>query len=191
MAILLELYRLVLYLLVARGVRPRGADGHSSQSAPHIYTNKGKTDEIHAEDLARLARLDPKLLYPLNHRDEDVQAHLVLIRSRKTLVGSRTQLINHVWGAVESCGARLPKCPARSLHKKVIEHIPEALWLALRPVLEKIGSLTERIRKYDRQLEMVCREHYPETDLLKQVEGLERLPHSPSCSAWRIPVPGY
>ena len=30
-----------------------------------IYSNKRKTDEIDAENLARLARLDPKLLYPL------------------------------------------------------------------------------------------------------------------------------
>ncbi len=29
-----------------------------------IYSNKRKTDEIDAENLARLARLDPKLLYP-------------------------------------------------------------------------------------------------------------------------------
>jgi transposase len=41
-----------------------------------IYTNKRKTDEIDAENLARLARLDPKLLYPLKHRGEDPQAHL-------------------------------------------------------------------------------------------------------------------
>jgi transposase len=39
-----------------------------------IYANKRKTDEIDAENLARLARLDPKLLYPLNHRSEDSQA---------------------------------------------------------------------------------------------------------------------
>ena len=30
-----------------------------------IYANKRKTDEIDAENLARLARVDPKLLYPL------------------------------------------------------------------------------------------------------------------------------
>jgi transposase len=39
-----------------------------------IYTNRRKTDEIDAENLARLARLDPKLLYPLKHRGEDSQA---------------------------------------------------------------------------------------------------------------------
>jgi transposase len=33
-----------------------------------IYTNTRKTDEMDAENLARLARLDPKLLYPLKHR---------------------------------------------------------------------------------------------------------------------------
>ena len=102
-----------------------------------IYANKRKTDEIDAENLARLARLDPKLFYPLNHRGEDSQAHLAIIRSREALVGSRTQLVNHVRGAVKSFGGRLPKCPARSFHKKASEHIPEALWPALGPILEQ------------------------------------------------------
>jgi transposase len=92
-----------------------------------IYANKRKTDEIDAENLARLARLDPKLLYPLKHRGEDSQAHMALIRSRQALIGCRTQLVNHVRGAVKSFGHRLPKCPARSFHNKASEHIPEAL----------------------------------------------------------------
>jgi transposase len=137
-----------------------------------IYANKRKTDEVDAENLARLARLDPKLLYPLKHRGEDSQAHMAIIRSRQALVGARTQLVNHVRGAVKSFGARLPKCPARSFHKRASEHIPEALWPALGPILEQIGSLTERIRDYERQLEAISKEHYPETELLRQVEGV-------------------
>jgi transposase len=137
-----------------------------------IYANKRKTDEIDAENLARLARLDPKLLYPLQHRGEEGQAHLAIIRSRQALVDCRTQLVNHVRGAVKSFGGRLPKCPARSFHKRAAAHIPAALWPALGPILEQIGSLTERIREYDRQLETVCQEHYPETELLCQVEGI-------------------
>ena len=137
-----------------------------------IYANKRKTDEIDAENLARLARLDPKLLYPLKHRGEESQAHMAIIRSRQALVGCRTQLVNHVRGAVKSFGARLPKCPARSFHKKAAEHIPEALWPALGPILEQIGSLTQRIRDYERQLETISKENYPETDLLRQVEGI-------------------
>src|SRR5918995_3040864 len=137
-----------------------------------IYASKRKTDEIDTENLARLARLDPKLLYPLRHRGEGSQAHMALIRSREALVSARTQLVNHVRGVVKSFGARLPKCPAVSFHNKAPEHIPEALWPALRSVLETIGSLTERIRDYERKLEAVSEEHYPETKLLRQVEGI-------------------
>jgi transposase len=137
-----------------------------------IYGNKRKTDEIDAENLARLARVDPKLLYPLKHRGEESQAHMALIRSREALVSCRTQLVNHVRGAVKSFGARLPKCPARSFDKRASEHIPEALWPALEPILEQIGSLTQRIRDYERQLEEISKEHYPETELLRQVEGI-------------------
>jgi transposase len=137
-----------------------------------IYSNKRKTDEIDAENLARLARVDPKLLYPLKHRGEESQAHIALIRSREALVSDRTQLVNHVRGTVKSFGARLPKGPARSFHNKAAEHIPEALMPALGPILETIGSLTQRIRDYDRKLETISKERYPETELLRQVEGI-------------------
>ena len=38
--------------------------------------------------------------------------------------------------------------------------------------MEQIGSLTQRIRDYERQLETISKEHYPETELLRQVEGI-------------------
>src|SRR5215210_2796808 len=123
-----------------------------------IYANRRKTDEVDAENLARLARVDAKLLYPLKHRGEESQAHMAIIRSRQALVDCRTQLVNHVRGAVKSFGARLPKCPARSFHKRAPEHIPEALMPALGPILEQISSLTERIRDYERQLETISKE---------------------------------
>ena len=137
-----------------------------------IYANKRKTDEIDAQNLARLARVDPKLLYPLKHRSEESQAHMAIIRSRQALVVSRTQLVNHVRGTVKSFGGRLPKCPARSFHKRAVADLPEVLLPALGPILEQIGSLTERIRQYDRKLQTISEEHYPETELLRQVEGI-------------------
>jgi transposase len=145
----------------------------NSRKTRLIYANKRKTDEVDAQNLARLARLDPRLLYPLKHRSEECQAHLAVIRSRQALVDCRTQLENHVRGAVKSFGARLPKCPARSFHKRASEHVPEALRPALGPILETIGSLTERIRDYERKLEAISKEHYPqESELLRQVEGV-------------------
>ncbi len=41
--------------------------------------------------------------------------------------------------------------------------------------MEQIGSLTQRIRDYERQLETVSKEHYPQTELLRQVEGVGTL----------------
>jgi len=100
---------------------------------------------------------------------------LAIIRSREALVGSRTQLINHVRGAVKSFGARLPKCSARSFHKKALDRLPEELVSALGPLLETIGELTQRIREYERKLEEIATEHYPETKILRQVEGIGTL----------------
>jgi transposase len=137
-----------------------------------IYGAGHKNDKIDAEKLARLARLDPKLLSPIKHRGEDSQAHLALIRSRDTLVGARTKLVNHVRGMVKSFGGRLPKCTAENFHNKVAEHLPRELASALEPIVVTIVSLTERIRDYDRKLEDVAEELYPETGLLRQVHGV-------------------
>ena len=140
-----------------------------------IYGEGRKTDKIDAEKLARLARLDPKLLSPIKHRGESSQSHLALVHSRDALVGTRTKLVNHVRGTVKAFGARLPKCTAQSFHHKVAEHLPRELAPALGPVLETIASLSEHIREYDRRLEEVAEELYPETKLMRQVHGVGAL----------------
>ena len=141
-----------------------------------IYGDKHKTDKLDAQKLARLARVDPELLYPIEHRGEESQAHLALIHSRDVLVRSRTQLINHVRGTVKSFGARLPKCSAESFHKKVADALPPELAEALEGVVATICSLTERIRDYERRIKRVCKESYPqETGLLQQVPGVGTL----------------
>jgi transposase len=46
---------------------------------------------------------------------------------------------------------------------------------ALEPLLETIASMTERIREYDRELQTLASELYPETKLLQQVHGVGTL----------------
>jgi transposase len=41
-----------------------------------------------------------------------------------------------------------------------------------RETVWKVAVLTERIRRYDRKLERISKERYPETGLLRQVEGV-------------------
>lgn len=58
-----------------------------------IYENRRKSDRVDAEYLARVARLDRKLLGAIEHRSELSQSHLAVIRSRDTLVRTRARLI--------------------------------------------------------------------------------------------------
>ena len=71
-----------------------------------IYENDRKCDRVDAESLARLARLDPKLLAPIHHRDASRQADLAVIRARAAVVAARTQLINAMRGMVKAIGGR-------------------------------------------------------------------------------------
>jgi transposase len=140
-----------------------------------IARNDSKDDPIDAELLARLGRVDPQLLSPIAHRGAQAQADLAVIRARDAAVAARTQLINHVRGAVKSLGGRMPKCSARSFAHKRADQLPEAMRAALEPLLELIGEMTQQIAGYDRQIEEACREKYPETELLRQVTGVGAL----------------
>lgn len=73
-----------------------------------IYQSDRKSDQADAEYLARVGRLDPALLAPIEHRSEEVQADLAVIRSRDALVEARTALINQVRSSVKALGGRLP-----------------------------------------------------------------------------------
>lgn len=137
-----------------------------------IAKNPRKSDKVDAETLARLGRLDPRLLQPVLHRDEQAQAALALIRSRHALVASRTLLINHVRGAVKSFGSVLPRCDAHSFHLHAPSALPEELHPALVPLIQTIADLTLRIRSLDREIEGQIAETYPEADLLRQVPGV-------------------
>jgi len=137
-----------------------------------IYHNPRKGDRADAETLARLARLDPELLSPIHHRSPEAQADLAVLRSRDATVRSRTLLINHARSIVKSSGARLPSCSADSFAHKVAPDIPETLHPALLPILDTIASLTKQIREYDRQIELLCQDQYPETKLLRKVSGV-------------------
>lgn len=137
-----------------------------------IYENPSKDDRVDALYLARVARVEPALLSPVEHRGETAQKDLALLRSRDALVSARTQLINHVRGQVKSVGGRLPACSSRSFPKKVSERMPESLKPGLLPVLEAIASLNDRIKQLERQLAILCDTGYPQTKLLRQVSGV-------------------
>ena len=137
-----------------------------------IYENRRKNDRVDAEYLARLVRLDRKLLCPVEHRNERAQQHVAVVRARGVAVAIRTTLINHVRGAVKSIGMRLPKCSAEAFVKRGSGAIPAELTSALEPLLALITSTNEQITKYDRSIERLFEDEYREVKVLTQIAGV-------------------
>jgi transposase len=143
-----------------------------AQKVRLIVKSRRKDDRLDARTLARLARIDPELLSPVQHRSAQAQLHLTEIRARAGLVSARTALVNATRGWVKSYGERLRKCGTQQLPRETASGLSVELRQALEPLLREIESLNERIKEYDRRIEKMARETYPETALLKQVKGV-------------------
>src|SRR5580698_2826879 len=120
-------------------------------------------------------RMDAQLLRPIRHRSEEAQADLLKIRVRASLLEARTSLINAARGFTKAQGDRLPACDADAMDVEKMEALPESLQETLRPLLEQVEGLTEKIQKLDTTIEQIARTKYPETELLRQVNGVGTL----------------
>lgn len=136
-----------------------------------IHGSRRKTDRIDAETLARLARVDPALLHPIEHRSAEAQAALQTIRSRAALVKTRTELVNHVRGAAKSAGVRLPGCSPWVLPRKARLVLAGDGSTALDGVLVMIASLNRQIARYDRTIAHLAARS-PVAPALQQVPGV-------------------
>ena len=140
-----------------------------------ITESSRKDDRLDARTLARLARIDPELLGPVRHRSAKAQIHLTAIRARATLVSARTALVNAARGLTKSYGERLPKCGTEQMNREIAKGLSPELQDVLEPLLREIESLNEHIAEYDRRIEQIAKEVYPEVALLKQVKGVGTL----------------
>ncbi len=137
-----------------------------------IWGQSHKTDTGDAEMLARIARFDKALLYPIHHRSQQAQVDLSIIKARDLLVSTRTDTVNHIRSIVKSHGERLPSCSSESFHKKAKAAMPDYLNEALLPLLDQIAFLTDLIKDYDKKIEHLSEVNYPETKCLRQVKGV-------------------
>lgn len=93
---------------------------------PLITAHTAKSDELDARTLARLARVDPHLLGPIQHRGEAAQIHLLTVRSRAVLVEARTKLIHAVRGLTKAMGYRLAAAKADAVTIELLDKLPGA-----------------------------------------------------------------
>ena len=137
-----------------------------------IHQSDRKNDRADAQVLARMARFDPQLLAPIQHRSAEMQADIAMIRARDTLVGARTKFVNAVRGHVKTTGKRLTRCSTRCFARQVTEQLPSELHEALLPMVQAIAALSEQIQVYDRQIAVLAKTRYPVTQVLRQVNGV-------------------
>jgi transposase len=137
-----------------------------------IWDSKDKSDERDARMLGMVCRIEPRLLSPLRHRSSQAHADLVMIKSRDMLVKTRTRLINHVRCVVKTNGERLPSCSTDAFVKRCAAHVPANLQPALSSILDIICQLGDKIHGLDAEIERMCRQKYPETQLFQQVSGV-------------------
>jgi transposase len=148
-----------------------------------ISGSSRKDDRIDAQTLARLARVDPQLLRPIRHRSERAQEHLMVIRVRAALVEARTRLVNTARGLAKAIGERLPDCDADSMGVGRLTSLATEVKEPLRPLLEAVGSLTEKIHGLDETIEAATvREWSPSTPRYHQVMA-RAAPALPGCWA--------
>ena len=133
-----------------------------------------KNDRVDAQHLARLARVDPKLLSPIRHRGEEAQADLAVLRARAELVKVRTGLINCARGLAKPMGERLKKCDADQVKETLADGMSQAVRLVIGPLLKSVEMMSEQIAEYGQRIEEIAK-RYPEIRLLTQVYGVGTL----------------
>src|SRR6202451_1648768 len=140
-----------------------------------IGESRKKDDRLDARTLARLARVDPELLGPIQNRSARAQADLIMIRARAGLVRARTALVNAARGLTKSYGERLQGCNPRNMNAEKRKGLSAELQMALEPLLRAIESLSQQILDYNKRIEQMAGDRYPEVARLQQVKGVGTL----------------
>lgn len=137
-----------------------------------ISRSHRKNDRNDAEKLARYARLDPELLHPVSHRNEQQQIDLGSVRVRDALVRARALLLNAARGLAKVHGVRLPPSLTPTFGRRALAALTEPLALSLKPLLDQIGQLSKQITECDESLAQLAEQRYPETRWLRSVPGV-------------------
>lgn len=160
---------------IARFLQATGYEvivAHAGQIKLITQSNR-KNDRFDAEQLARLARADTKLLRPVVVRSEQRARDMTVLRAREAIVRMRTSSINEVRGVAKSLGMHLPACSSASFAKRIRRELPEsAIFAGLPEMLDLIQTLTSHADALRKQIEEISQARYPETAAMRQVAGV-------------------
>src|SRR5450755_3106350 len=134
-----------------------------------ISRSERKCDRRDAQMLARLARVDPALLHPIQHGSAQAQHDLLGLKLRDALVRTRVNLINAVRFTLKSLGHSVRNPSSESFHKAVLSDIPTDCLPVVQPLLTVLTQVTEQIKGMERDLVRRSKKDYPVTQRLQQI----------------------
>ena len=137
-----------------------------------ISRNERKCDLRDAQMLARLARVDPALLHPIQHGSAQAQHDLLGLKLRDALVRTRVNLINAVRFTLKSPGHCVRNPSSEAFHKTVLADIPADCLPVVQPLLTVLAHVTEQIKGMERDLVARSKTEYPVTRRLQQITGV-------------------
>lgn len=137
-----------------------------------LTESNNKSDRVDAFLLARFGISEEDLLHAIQHHPMDAQVALSLMRSRDQLVTTRTALVSHVRGSVKVVGERLQNCSTDCFETKIAWQIPKSMRHGLIPILRTIQTINQRIKELDVRIAQLSKRKYPQTELLRQVNGI-------------------
>jgi transposase len=137
-----------------------------------ISRNERKCDRRDAQMLARLARVDPALLHPIQHGSAQAQHDLLGLKLRDALVRTRVNLINSVRFTLKSLGHPVRNPSSESFHKTVLADVPADCLPVVQPLLTVLAQVTEQIKGLERDLVRRSKKDYPVTQRLQQITGV-------------------
>ena len=137
-----------------------------------ISRSERKCDRRDAQMLARLARVDPALLHPIQHGTAQAQHDLLGLKLRDALVRTRVNLINAVRFTLKSLGHSVRNPSSESFHKTVLADVPADCLPVVQPLLTVLAHVTEQIKTMERDLVQRGKKDYPATQRLQQIAGV-------------------
>jgi transposase len=136
-----------------------------------IWQAERKSDKRDAEMLARIGRMDPRLLKPIRHGSEEAQRELLSIKMRDALVRQRVNIISAIRFTLKSLGHRVSNPSTASFHKVVLEQVPSECVALIEPMVEVLAKMGEQIRELDGLIKRAAERH-PVARHLQQIVGI-------------------
>lgn len=159
---------------IARLVEELGHEVHviNPRQLQLVAKSMHKTDRNDARILARIGRIDLGLLRPTyRHGRESLKAR-ALLNARRNLVQVRARLVNSVRSCAKVFGCALRSGSVENIETIAARGFPAELRGIVKPQLACIAYIAKQIDEYDKEIERLGEEAFPQTNLLRQIHGV-------------------